>query len=248
LPKENWSFPQLIHALRSAAGRHFQERDNAALRGNLLTMARRVSHDLRTPLGGVIATVDMLAEITPGGPAAVKPLFSSVDEITAIISRTSFLLKAIAQPAAAVPVNMAGSVREAQLRLERQITRRQATIRTAASWPVVSAVESWLEVIWWNLLQNSLKHAGDQPVIELSWESIEGGHRFWIRDNGPGVPAAAQERLFQSFHTLHDPNGPRGFGLAIVRGLVELMGGTCGREPQPPTGGAGFYFTLQETI
>lgn len=255
LPVEGWSLRQLANALLSAANQHLAERENARLRGHLLTMARRVSHDLRTPLGGVIATVDMLAEITPGGQETVRPLFSSVDEITAIIARTGFLVKAVAQPQAKTVFNMGKAAVDALLRLEKLFTRRQATISRPPSWPEVSGVEGWLEVVWWNLLHNSLRHAGDKPLIVMGWEPIEDGggsdgedsmgrkQKFWIRDNGPGVTPAARQQLFRSFHLLHDPNAPRGFGLAIVRGLVELQGGTCGYEPLPE-GGARFYFTL----
>lgn len=256
LPVEDWSLRQLAGALRAAGDQHLAERENARLRGHLLTMARRVSHDLRTPLGGIIATVDMMAEITPGGQETVRPLFSSVDEITAIIARTGFLVKAIAQPQPKTVFNMGKAAVDALLRLEKLITRRQATISRPPSWPEVSGVEGWLEVIWWNLLHNSLRHAGDKPLIVLGWEPIgDGGgsggegskdgwkQKFWIRDSGPGVTPAARGQLFRSFHLLHDPNAPRGFGLAIVRGLVEFQGGTCGYEPLPE-GGARFYFTL----
>ncbi|MES2709263.1 MAG: HAMP domain-containing sensor histidine kinase [Verrucomicrobiota bacterium] len=245
LPSENWPLPQLAHALRSAAARHAEARENARLRGNLMTLARRVSHDLRTPLGGVMATVDMLAEITPDGTAMVKPLFSSVDEITKIINRTSFLLKAIAQPQPKKIIRMGDVVQEAVMRLERPITRSQATLSRPPEWPQVSGVESWLEIIWWNLLHNALHHAGPSPAIELAWDRLESGHRFHVRDHGTGIPPAAGSALFRPFHLLHDPNAPRGLGLPIVHTLVSMQGGQCGYEPLPD-GGSGFYFTLPD--
>lgn len=240
-----WTAPHLAQLLRSAVREHALQRENARLRGDLLTMARRVSHDLRTPLGGILATVDMLAEITPDGSAAVRPLFSSVDEITKIINRTSFLLKAIARPLPKKMLNMGLVLQEAVMRLERPITQRQATLSRPPEWPQISGVESWLEIIWWNLLHNALHHGGQTPLIELGWERVEQGHRFWIRDNGAGVAPSARENLFRPFHLLHDPNAPRGFGLPIVRGLVGLQGGQCGYDPQPE-GGAGFHFTLPD--
>jgi signal transduction histidine kinase len=247
LPVDGWSVETLAWALGSTAARHIAARENARLRGDLMTMARRVSHDLRTPLGGVIATVDMLAEIVPDGMSAVRPLFSSVDELTKIINRTSYLLRAIAQPLPKKPVAMGTVVQEASMRLERIITQRQASISRPAAWPQVQGVESWLEVIWWNLLHNAVLHGGPVPVIELDWlpEPEAKSHRFRVRDHGPGVAAAAQGALFRPFHLLHDPNAPRGFGLSIVRTLVEMQGGRCGYSPRRE-GGAEFYFTLPD--
>ncbi|RYD26733.1 MAG: ATP-binding protein, partial [Verrucomicrobiaceae bacterium] len=90
-------------------------------------------------------------------------------------------------------------------------------------------------------------HGGASPVIELDWipEPEAKSHRFRVRDHGPGVAPSAQGALFHPFYLLHDPNAPRGFGLSIVRTLVEMQGGHCGYSPRPE-GGAEFYFTLPE--
>ena len=238
-----WTVPQLVPLLREAAARHRLSRESARLRGELLTMARRVSHDLRTPLGGILATVDMLPETLSRGGASTQSIFSSVDEITKIINRTGFLLKAIAEPLPRKTVNMGMAVQAAIARLERFISEKQAALYQPPSWPEVEGVAPWLELIWWNLLHNALQHTGPSPVISLGWEKVGQGHHFWIRDSGPGFKIKPPHDGFCPFHLLHDPNASHGLGLPIVRRLTELQGGHCGYTPEE-NGGSIFHFTL----
>jgi signal transduction histidine kinase len=107
----------------------------------------------------------------------------------------------------------------------------------------VVGVPAWLDLIWGNLILNSLQHAGALPRLELGWERGEGEHRFWLRDNGGGVAPEKRARLFHPVDRLHEVNAPRGYGLPIVQRLVELRNGRCGYEPDPVPGGS-FYFTL----
>jgi signal transduction histidine kinase len=105
----------------------------------------------------------------------------------------------------------------------------------------VNGVFPWLEVVWWNLLANALQFGKDR--IELGWQKENGELRFWICDNGAGVPMEKRDKLFQPFHTLHEPDAAHGLGLSIVQRLMELQGGRCRYEPRAE-GGSRFYFTL----
>jgi len=220
-------------------------RENARLRGDLLTMARRISHDLRTPLGGILTTAEMvkevLAETNAASAALVAPIFDSADGLARLIERVSFVLKASLHPDAKTKVKMGEIVFSVRQRLERIILKKNVAISEPASWPEVDGVYFWLEVVWWNLLANALQH-GKGPV-ELGWQAGKAELRFWVCDRGDGVPAEKHEQLFQPFHTLHEANAAQGLGLAIVQRLVALQGGRCGYEPRME-GGACFYFTL----
>lgn len=227
VPLDGWQAGTLSLLLQEAAARHGAERENVRLKGDLLTMARRVSHDLRTPLGGIIASVDMLAETVPSGASLTKPVFSSIDEITRLITRTSLLLRAVAEPIAPQPVAMGSLISEVIFRLSRLVGTANATIHQPSSWPEVTAVAGWLELIWTNLLQNALQHGGTPPVIHLGWEEVPGAWRFYVWDQGPGPKphGMAVPGGFVPFHMLHDRNAPKGFGLPIVHRLTELLGG-----------------------
>jgi len=222
-------------------------RENARLRGDLLTVAVRVSHDLRTPLGGIVNTGELLKEILaekePEAAALVDSLFTSVDEMSKLIGQIRVITRASAEPKPKERVNMAGIVSGVLQRLESRILKNSAKIIEPGSWPEVDGVADWLEFIWWNLLANALQHAGEKPQIELNWHQEKNRLCFQVCDNGGGVPAEVRARLFQPFDSLHQPGGTYGLGLSCVQRLVDLQGGDCGYEPHP-TGGACFYFTL----
>ncbi len=223
------------------------ERENARLRGDLMTLAKRFSHDLRTPLGGIVSTAEAIREILakhdPTAVSLVEALLSSTDEMAQLIKQVSFVARASASPLPKTTVHMAEPVFIALQRLESRILRQQAALTEPPTWPVVPGVPAWLEVIWWHLLRNALQYGGPNCRIELGWTAQAGSLRFWLSDTGPGVPEALHGKLFRGFHALHEEHGVPGFGLSIVQRLVELQGGDCGYETRGQ-GGALFFFTL----
>ena len=221
-------------------------RENARLRGDLLTIAHRISHDLRTPLGGIITSGEILKEIltennSPSAPL-VSPILDSAEDMAKIIERVSFVLKATAIPVPKRRMKMAEAVFAAQQRLESRILKSGASISEPASWPEVDGVCSWLEMVWKNLLANVLQ-LGKPPLrIELGWREESGKFRFWICDDGVTAPEK-HHTWFQPFHALHEFTNTGGLDLSIGQRLVELQGGNCGHE-NLPIGGSRWFFTL----
>ncbi len=221
------------------------EEENARLRGDLLTIATRISHDLRTPLGGIVTAAEVLREMMAevNRPETLtQAILNSVDDMTRLIRQISFVTRATAVPQPVKPVNMAVIVALAQQRTERLSLKRGATVIGPPSWPEVKGVSDWLEFIWASLLTNAVQHTAEKVRIELSWRQENGQCRFGIADNGGGVREDLRSTLFYPFHLLHKPEGSRGLGLSVVQRLVELQGGNCGYEPL--SGGSLFYFSL----
>jgi signal transduction histidine kinase len=221
------------------------ENETARLRGDLLTIATRVSHDLRTPLGGVVTATEVLKEILEENnlPSALtQTVFDSVDEITHLIKQISFLTRATANPGTQKVLPMDGVVAMALQRLEHRFSKRQATVVKPDSWPQVRGVAPWLEEVWWNLLTNSLEHTTGELRIDLGWREVNGSYRFEVCNNGGEVRTDIRKALFRPFYLLNTPDGPPGFGLSIVQRLIELQGGECGYEPKP--NGSCFFFSL----
>jgi signal transduction histidine kinase len=220
-------------------------RENARLRGDLLTIAHRIGHDLRTPLGGIVTSSEILKEIlvehqSPSAPL-VSPIIDSAEGLAKIIERVSFVLKASVNPPAKERVKMGEIVFRATQRLERKILKNNAILSEPPAWPEVTGIFSWLEVVWGNLLANALQYGKGR--IELGWREENREFRFWICDNGSGVAPERQAALFQPFHSLHELDATGGLGLSIVQRLVELQGGNCGYEPLSADGSV-FFFTL----
>lgn len=221
------------------------EAENARMRGDLLTIASRVSHDLRTPLGGVVTAAEVLGESLGEHSEDAKlarAILDSVDDMNRTIRQISFITRATANPLPKEPVNMSEPAAAARQRLEAKILKKSATVVEPASWPRVNGVGAWIEFVWTSYLSNALRHTHEKPRIELSWREENSVYRFAVSDNGGGVPEPLRAGLFHPFHLLHQPDGTRGLGLSIVQRLMELQGGGCGYEPIP--GGSYFFFTL----
>ena len=233
--------------IRSAVAFHELVRQNGRLRGDLLTLATRGTHDLRSPLGAIINTAEMLKEIVAEhdatSAALARPLFDSVDDLGKLIGRLSQLTKASVNSPARQVIAMEEVIWAVLQRYERLILKRHARVTHPDSWPEVEGVSAWLESIWGNLLENSIKHGREGIHVELGWSQQDDQYRFWVNDSGEGIAAEKVANLFQPFNLLHRLDSRRGLGLSIVRRLAELQGGECGYTPQP-FGGSSFYFTL----
>jgi len=97
-----------------------------------------------------------------------------------------------------------------------------------------------------NLIGNAVKYLkpGRPGRIEVGGQMEESMAHCWVRDNGSGLPASAQSRLFQVFQRFH-PNlaAGEGMGLAVVKKILERHGGRIWAEGEDGVGTT-FHFTL----
>jgi len=99
-----------------------------------------------------------------------------------------------------------------------------------------------------NLLTNAIKHtAGGEGRVRLRLEAERGQLSFAVEDDGPGIPAAERERIFERFHRI-DPardrlSGGAGLGLAIVQAIARAHGGAV-RAGESLEGGARLVMVL----
>jgi K+-sensing histidine kinase KdpD len=248
IPEAEWTIPVLRRVFRLCVSQLSLRRDRERLLGDLLSLGVRVSHDLRTPLGGILSATEALneslAEASPDDQVLVAPIAESAQDLIKLIGQMSLWAKASASPDIREPFNMGAMVARALERLEARVLSLGAMVSKPAGWPDVVGDPVKSEAVWLGMLDNALRHAGPRPRIEFGWNRDgDSSYRFWIRDSGAGVPPGKQRSLFHGFHRLHEPSAPRGFGLPIVARLVHLQGGRCGYEPGPD-GGSCFYFTL----
>ena len=122
----------------------------------------------------------------------------------------------------------------------------KADIKVEGMLPVVIGNESLLTQCFANLLANAVKFVapGTRPQVRIRAESTSEGSRIWVEDNGIGIPESAQSRLFGLFERLTTGYEGTGVGLAIVRKVVERMGGKVGVESAEGCGSR-FWVSLQ---
>lgn len=247
LPATEWEEASLRRWFEAAYTRHRIRRERERMAGDLQTVSRRVCHDLRSPLGAILSVGEALKEVlTEHAPQSVPltgGILQSVDELDRLLSRVSLLLKASVAPPAKETVVLDTVIARVLLRLEHRIRAQAITVREPDTWPQVHGVPLLLETVWWNLVDNALRHAKSATSLELGWAPEENHFRFWVTDNGCGIASERLANLIQPFHRLHEPNAANGLGLATVQRLVEQHGGTFGCEPAQDRG-VRFHFTL----
>jgi hypothetical protein len=247
LPADDLSPEEFAGRLKAIALGHDARRAESRARGDLCTIARRISHEMRSPLGCIVTSAEVLREEFSQHPGAidalVQPILDSATEMTRLINQLTTIARATAAPVASTAVDVGLAAWNARERLASRIMKTGAELTEPETWPEAWGVFEWVEQVWENLLANALDHAGENPRVDLGWERTGGGLRFFVRDRGQGVSADARDRLFRPFHQLHRIDSGRGIGLSLVQRLVELQGGQCGHESVDPHG-ACFHFTL----
>ncbi len=206
-------------------------RQGDALKTSLL---QSVSHDFRTPLAVIRAAAGTL-DADPPLPSADRHATSR-----AIEREVEYLDRLVANLLDLSRVE-AGSLRadrdiyaldDALIRpLERARARLESRVLDVAVEPVAVNVDAvFLDAVVGNILDNAVKYVPDGARIRVATREPSGGAvRLTIEDDGPGVPDAALDHLFEKFYRVPGARGGSrgglGIGLAVVRGLVEAMGG-----------------------
>jgi signal transduction histidine kinase len=113
--------------------------------------------------------------------------------------------------------------------------------------PAVRCAPDKVERVLFNLLTNALRHTPSDGSVAVLVEPLASEVQVIVEDTGGGIPAGAEQRVFDRFWRA-DPSrsrakGGSGLGLAIARGLVEAQGGRIWAENRDG-GGARVTFTL----
>lgn len=242
-----------VIVLRDITERRKAEQERTQLIDELDTFAHTVAHDLSNPLSAVsgfsaLVLEDWRERVPPEVLEAMTIIEHNSAKAVAII-RELLLLSGVRQMGAITmaPLDMATIVREAQLQLVTVIGASDAAIHVPPpeAWPPAAGHAPWIEDVWANYISNAIKYGGTPPQVTLGGEPLpDGTARFWVRDNGQGIPADQQDKLFMPFTRLHEVRAQgHGLGLSIVRRIIEKHGGTVGVESAPGQGSL-FYFTL----
>ena len=224
-------------------------------------LIRAMVHDLRNPLTGMLASLDLIHLLDERGDAELsskqrryleqtsdtaRKMVRLVENILDVnrLESGQFPLK---RRAVSLP-SIIDSVSAAQrpLAAEKQLTIRQ---EVATDLPDAWADKAMVERILQNLLDNAIKFTPRGKEITLRAErepEVGNGQaavRLTVTDSGPGIPPDLKTQLFRKFVTGDHERSGRGLGLAFCKLAVEAHDGHLWMESEPGTG-ATFLFTL----
>lgn len=225
-----------------------------------------ISHELRTPL----ASIKLLAETLADGAVAeeetgrefavriqreVDHLAQLVDELLDLSMIESGESVLVIEPVA--PQRILGDVAE---RIGPIAKRREVAIRQVGPGPGsgdrgavrVAADAVRLAQALLNLAHNAVKYSHRGGEVRLGWDPLDDRVRFWVADDGVGIPLAHRERIFERFYKVDRARARRyedgeegqrdlggasaGLGLAIVRHIAEAHDGVVGVESEEGVG------------
>jgi signal transduction histidine kinase len=229
-------FTRLQHALRA--------------RGEFLNT---MSHELRSPLHVILGYADMLTEgrhepafIGTRVRASALELMQLVDNTLAAARLETGKLRL--QPSEFRLIDLVADLRESVRALPEAGRGVPVRWEPVDDGPPVRLDRLRTKEIVHNLVSNALKFTErGEVVVRIAREGPQ--VRVDVHDTGPGIPPHAQQRVFEMFERLETPGAPRvagvGLGLYIVRGLVQMMGGTIALSSEP---GRGSCFTVRLPI
>lgn len=220
-------------ALAAAAHQTAVFREADRLKTSLL---RLISHDLRTPLATIKARASNVLE----GDIAVESaeLWESIRAIDAEADRLERLVAEVLElsriEAGALTLRKepytADEVVSAVLpHLESSACGHRLVVDVPEDLPAVDLDIALISRVLANLLENAFKYAPAGTVVHLSAAAGDGGLLLRVADEGPGIPPALRERIFDAFYRVERSPGHGtpgvGLGLAVCRGLVAAHGG-----------------------
>lgn len=217
-----------------------------------------VSHELRTPLTSLLGTLRLIRQGVI--PAAQMPgmielahrngerLAGLVNDLLDLEKSTTGKLHMTLQPQPLLPV--IEQALEACATYTSQTTGQISQCQVLLScdppdwqpWANIDAQR--LQQVLLNLLSNAIKYSPPEIPVRLSYNKRGDSVRISVQDQGPGVPEAFRQRIFQKFAQADSSatraKGGTGLGLAIAKELMEAMHGSVGFDSTPGQGSTFF--------
>ena len=213
-----------------------------------------VSHELRTPLSLIKGYVETLLDGARNNPEVAERFLK-------IIERNANRLDLLIQDLLAISALESG-----KMKLELQPTELHALVekvftdlhsradnkgvRLVNELPAMTAKAdvNRVDQVLANLVDNAIKYGRAQGSVTVGGEKTDDGKlEIFVRDDGPGIPAEALDRVFERFYRVDKARsrdqGGTGLGLSIVKHIVQAHGGEVWARSEPGKG-ATFFFTL----
>lgn len=213
-----------------------------------------VSHELRTPLTLIKGYVETLIDGAKDDPAVATKFLQTIHKHT---NRLTFLIEDLLT---------LSHLESGQALIQRQIislhpiiervfdelqspaAQKSITLQNDVPTEILlNADGDRLQQVFLNLVDNAIKYGRAGGSVVIGVDVLPDGHQLYVRDDGPGIPDDAKERIFERFFRVDRARsrdqGGTGLGLAIVKHIVQAHGGKVWVQSSLGEGST-FYFTL----
>ncbi|MFC7938992.1 ATP-binding protein [Streptomyces sp. NPDC057387] len=227
------------------------DRARALAEGNRIRTAllAAVSHDLRTPLAGIKASVtslrsDDVAWSEEDRAELLEGIEEGADRLDHLVG--NLLDMSRLQTGTVTPLIREIDVDEVAPMALGGVPEGSAELDIPETLPMVAVDAGLLERAMANLVENAVKYSPGDRTVLVTASALADRVEVRVVDRGPGVPDDAKDRIFEPFQRYGDaPRGAGvGLGLAVARGFAEAMGGTLNAE-DTPGGGLTMVLTLR---
>jgi PAS domain S-box-containing protein len=215
------------------------------------TFTYSVSHDLKAPLRGIDGYSRLLLEdyadrLDEDGRSFLLTIRRATDQMNQLINDLLAYSRLERRSLIKGNVHLPGLIEEVVTERKGEISDRHVLLTVNIPCEYVMAEVEGLTQALRNLLDNALKftHQVETPCIEISGYKTEKSCVLWVKDNGIGFDMQYHDRIFEIFQRLHraEDYPGTGIGLALVRKVMQRMGGRVWAESAP---GAGAKFFLE---
>jgi signal transduction histidine kinase/ActR/RegA family two-component response regulator len=207
-----------------------------------------LGHELRNPLAAIRNATHILQEADTAGHATAVKVVARQSQHLAKLADDLLDLSRIGRGKLELetgPVELqavvAAAVETTQSQIERRGQKLSVQLPSAPMWLTGDAVR--LAQLLSNLLDNAAKYSPEGGRIWVTARSADGQVEIRVRDTGIGIPADKLRAVFDLFTQLESPAGGLGLGLALVRNLAEMHGGSVEATSEGP--GKGSQFTVR---
>ena len=214
-----------------------------------------LSHELRTPLNAIVGWSDMLRRGNLQADAAQRAVESinrnahaQSELINDVLDMSRIISGKVRVDTQSVDLAVLLQAALESVRPAAEAKRLTVSVDCAPVRATVSGDPTRLQQVFWNLLSNAVKFTGAGGRITVSLRAVDGHVQVQVVDTGIGIDSDFLPHVFERFRQ-RDSSSMRtqsglGLGLAIVRHLVELHGGTVMAESADDGQGAAFTVTL----
>ncbi len=207
-----------------------------------------VSHEIKTPLAIIqnYATVLQNENLSPEERKEyVKTLTDASSRLNDLVMNVLKLNKLENQSFTpeTTPVRLDELLTLSVFNFEEALEKKNITLECDLDEISLTTSPSHLEIVWNNLLSNAIKFTGENGKIKISLKKIGDNITVKISDNGCGMNSETGKHIFDKFYqgdTSHAKEG-NGLGLALVKKVIDLLGGEIGVESEL---GKGTTFTV----